>query len=382
MTRPRRTSLLVAAALTAGLTAGAVVTPIAAQAGPAAPAAAVRRSATGLDDARARARALRAAVDHLQSQAELATEAYDAAYDELGRVVTAHLSAQRALDDAVSTAGASAGTAGRRVRALYMSGGTPALYATVLQGADISDVLTRLQSVRRVVDGDRAARDAAVQGVAARSRAETALARLAARRTTLQAQVADRADAVRSLLAQTDALLTQADARVRQLAEEQRQAAEAAAAAAAAAQLAQAQRAAALAGIPTDVPAPTEAAAAAIREALTHLGQPYLWGATGPASFDCSGLTQTAYRAAGLALPRVAADQWYAGPPVALGDLQPGDLLFWATDASNPATIHHVAMYLGNRQMVAAPHSGAFVQVQPVYLDGFFGANRPSAASR
>ena len=373
--RPRRAGLLLAATLTAGLTAGTLVVPATAQAVPTA-----TRQATGLDDARARAKALREAVDRLQAQAELQTEAYDAAYDQLGRVVTAHLSAQRALDDAVSTASTSAGTAGRRVRALYMSGGTPALYATVLQGADIADVLTRLQSVRRVVDGDRVARDTAVQGVASRRKAEAALARLAARRTALQAQVADRADAVRALLAQTDALLAQADDRVRQLAEEQRRAAEAAAAEAAAAELARAQQAAALAGVPTDLPAPTAAAAAAIHEALAHLGQPYVWGATGPDSFDCSGLTQTAYRAAGIALPRVASDQWYAGPPVPLGDLQPGDLLFWASDPTNPASIHHVAMYLGNGQMVAAPHSGAFVRVQPVYLDGFFGANRPSAA--
>ncbi|GAC1439256.1 MAG: NlpC/P60 family protein [Mycobacteriales bacterium] len=374
--------VLLAAALSTGLTVGAVLVPTSAAAAPNRPAAAApSRPAAAIDDAAAKAKALRLAVDRLQNQAELATEAYDAAYDELGRVVTAHVSAQQALDNALTRADDSSGIAGRRVRALYMSGGTPALYATVLQGHDIAEVLTRLQSVRRVVDGDQTARAAATHDVASRSRVEARLAALAARRTALQTAVSDRADQVRGLLAQTDALLAQADERVRQLAEDQRRAAAAAAAQRAAEALARAQREMLLSMIPATVPAPTQAAASAVAEATTHLGSPYVWGATGPAAFDCSGLTLTAYRAAGIALPRVAADQWYSGPQVALGDLQPGDLLFWASDVANPATIHHVAMYLGNGQMIAAPHSGDVVKVEPVYLDGYIGAVRPSAAA-
>jgi cell wall-associated NlpC family hydrolase len=373
-TRRRLAPLLLAVSLSAGLTAGAVALPASALAAPARPSA-------GIDDAKAKAKALRLEVDRLRIEAEQATEDYDAAYEELGRVVTAHLSAERALDDAVSTADVRSTTASRRVRALYMSGGTPALYATVLQGQNISEVLTRLQSVRRVVDGDSTARTTADRAVASRAKAEADLRKLAARRTALQASVADRADKVRELLAQADALLTQADERVRQLAEEQRRAAEAAAAQRAAEALARAQREMALSMIPTNVPAPTQAAAVAITEAESHLGTPYVWGATGPGSFDCSGLTLTAYRAAGIALPRTSREQWYAGPQVGLGDLQPGDLLFWASDPTNPATIHHVAMYLGNGQMIAAPHAGAEVRVQPVYLDGYIGAVRPSATA-
>ena len=121
---------------------------------------------------------------------------------------------------------------------------------------------------------------------------------------------------------------------------------------------------------------------AALDFARAQLGKPYVWGATGPDSFDCSGLTQAAYAAAGVRLPRVAQDQWFAGPHVDLGAIQPGDLLFWASDTSAPATIHHVAFYLGGGQILAAPHTGDVVKVEPLYLEGYLGAVRPAATPR
>ena len=66
-----------------------------------------------------------------------------------------------------------------------------------------------------------------------------------------------------------------------------------------------------------------------------------------------------------------------AGPHVTLGELQPGDLLFWASDPSNPATIHHVALYIGGGLMIAAPHTGDVVKIEPVYMQGYIGATRP-----
>jgi cell wall-associated NlpC family hydrolase len=124
---------------------------------------------------------------------------------------------------------------------------------------------------------------------------------------------------------------------------------------------------------------PNNIAATAIAAAHSRLGVPYVWGATGPDEFDCSGLTQWSYAHAGITLPRTAAQQWNAGPHPSLSHLLPGDLLFWATDTSDPATIHHVAMYIGRGLMIAAPHTGENVQIQPVYMDGFIGAMRPWA---
>jgi cell wall-associated NlpC family hydrolase len=129
------------------------------------------------------------------------------------------------------------------------------------------------------------------------------------------------------------------------------------------------------------VAAPNNVAAEAIAAARSRLGVPYVWGATGPNSFDCSGLTQWSYAHAGIALPRTAAEQWNAGPHPSLNNLEPGDLLFFALNTSDPATIHHVTMYLGQGMMLAAPHTGENVQIQPVYMDGFIGAVRPWATA-
>ncbi|PXY32519.1 C40 family peptidase [Prauserella muralis] len=114
---------------------------------------------------------------------------------------------------------------------------------------------------------------------------------------------------------------------------------------------------------------PNEVAGKAIQFALGERGKPYVWGATGPDSYDCSGLMLRAYEAAGITLPRVSRDQYKAGAMLPVEQAQPGDLLFWAYDPSNPATIHHVAMYLGDGKIVEAQQSGVPVHTRPVAWD-------------
>lgn len=115
-------------------------------------------------------------------------------------------------------------------------------------------------------------------------------------------------------------------------------------------------------GVGNLLPAPTQAAGTAITFALSQMGKPYLWGGAGPNSFDCSGLMLRAYQAAGINLPRVAADQFHAGALLPVRNAQPGDLMFLAYDPTNPTTIHHVFMYLGNNQIVEAPYTGQTVR--------------------
>ncbi|UJW33163.1 C40 family peptidase [Saccharothrix sp. AJ9571] len=114
---------------------------------------------------------------------------------------------------------------------------------------------------------------------------------------------------------------------------------------------------------------PSQTAAKAIEFALGEQGKPYVWGATGPNSYDCSGLMLRAYEAAGVTLPRVSRDQYKAGAMLPVEQAQPGDLLFWAYDPSNPKTIHHVAMYLGDGKMVEAQQSGVPVHTRKVSWD-------------
>jgi hypothetical protein len=111
---------------------------------------------------------------------------------------------------------------------------------------------------------------------------------------------------------------------------------------------------------------PNPRAAKAIEFALSQRGKPYVWGATGPNAYDCSGLMLRAYEAAGITLPRVSRDQYKAGAMLPIERAKPGDLVFWAYDKSNPATIHHVAMYLGNGRIVEAQQSGVPVHTRKI----------------
>lgn len=110
-------------------------------------------------------------------------------------------------------------------------------------------------------------------------------------------------------------------------------------------------------------------AGTAIAFALAEVGSPYLWGGNGPDRWDCSGLLVGAFREAGITLPRVSRDQYNAGGHLPVREMQPGDLLFYATDRNDPRTIHHVAMYIGDDRMVEAPYTGEFVRVRPVPWD-------------
>ena len=111
---------------------------------------------------------------------------------------------------------------------------------------------------------------------------------------------------------------------------------------------------------------PPGAAGAAIGFALGELGKPYVWGATGPNAYDCSGLLMRAYEAAGMTIPRVSRDQYDSGGHLPVREVQPGDFLFYAHDPSDPATIYHVTMYIGDDKMVEAPNKEHPVRVQAV----------------
>jgi len=111
---------------------------------------------------------------------------------------------------------------------------------------------------------------------------------------------------------------------------------------------------------------------AMLKAAVSRVGLPYVWGAAGPNSFDCSGLVQWSFAQAGILMPRVAADQARTGPAVPVSQLQPGDLLFYHTDPTAPDYVSHVAIYLGKGLEVQAPEPGEDVQIVPLWLGSEF----------
>ncbi len=334
-----------------------------------------------LAHARKQAATLRHQLTRLQTQQSVAIERYDGFQDQLQQAVSAELmdgdqasaSAQVAQDAQDAVTG--------RARALYMSGGQLGLMATVLGGGSPGDILERAQAVRTVIGSDdvtaAAERATAAHAAGVAQASSTSREQVAALRIQAASSLAD----VQTLLGRQRTLIHQADHTVLKL----ERAAEKAAAAAALANAAASSRAAGVptasggsSSLPATIEGPVEAATVAIAAARSQLGTPYLWGAVGPTRFDCSGLMLWSYARAGVTLPRTSRAQYAGLPHVALSDLQPGDLVFYATNTSNPGTIHHVAMYLGDGLVIHAPHTGDVVRYAPVAMPGLIGAVRPT----
>jgi len=399
--------------------------------------------ASPLADAQSRAATLSAQVHRLQDHSEAAAERYAAANAELASAVTRYQQGVRGLDSARADLARQQIRTRSRVRALWEGGGTLGMVSSALQTDDLGSLSSRLAAVQHVAQDDRD-RLAAAGRAAATTRGQAAsLERLALHQTALRGQAHDALLTARSDVTAEQTLLQQAGADVARLAEQQRedearrsaaafrtrllaaaQAAKVAQAArvaraagvAKAAKAAKAERAAAAAagppagntgadparaaaaaaGPPADNTAPdptvtpetittdglptSAVAAAVLASARTLLGLPYVWGGSGPDGFDCSGLTGWAYAAAGISLPRTAAQQWLSGPHPSIDQMQPGDLLFWASDPSDMSSIHHVALNLGGGMMISTDHPGDVARVQPIWDDEFVGATRPQAA--
>ncbi|MFC8080043.1 NlpC/P60 family protein [Streptomyces sp. NPDC057307] len=121
---------------------------------------------------------------------------------------------------------------------------------------------------------------------------------------------------------------------------------------------------------------PSAGGGEALTYAVGQIGKPYLWGAEGPESYDCSGLTSRAWSRAGVSVPRTSQEQWAELPRVRLSELRPGDLVVYFPKAT------HVAMYLGDGKVVHAPRPGARVKVSPLASNPLLGAVRPDPDAR
>ena len=311
----------------------------------------------------------------LERQAEAASERFDHARDQLLAARGDVTAARQTLAAANLRVQAHEKSFRSYVAELYEQGGssTAGLTPMLLSGTT-SQTLQRLSQMRLAATAQE--RTVVAYAAARRSQEQAAAeaAALTARRA-IQDKVTEAQHLLRGLRAKQARLIAAARRRAA------RRAAEARAAALARQQAALAAAASAVQAQPLSSPpiAPVHASgnvvATAIAVAKQQLGKPYVWGAAGPNSFDCSGLTMYAYGRAGVALPHYTGDQWNVGRHVSESELQPGDLVFFNTDEP----LGHVGMYLGGGEFIQAPHTGTVVQITPLsgyYQEHYAGAVR------
>ncbi|GGY12926.1 NlpC/P60 family protein [Streptomyces tanashiensis] len=295
--------------------------------------------------------ATRATVDRLFEEAEKATEGYNRADEKTDALRRTVSQAQDSLARGQERINRMRGVLGSVAGAQYRSGGIdPAL--ALLLSSDPDSYLDRATALDRVTARQGAALGELLREQRGlnqkRSEARKALAELERSR----AEVARHKRTVERKLAEARRVL--ASLTVEERADYDR-----------------ASRTGERAGGPAGGPAeelppladlgPSRAAAAVIA-ARSAIGRPYVWGATGPSAFDCSGLMVWSYRQAGISLPRTSSAQRHAGRQVPLSQAQPGDLVTYRGDAS------HVAIYAGNGQVIHAPYPGARVRYDPVNM--------------
>ncbi|MET9950456.1 NlpC/P60 family protein [Streptomyces sp. NPDC006339] len=309
---------------------------------------------------------VKAQVDRLYEEAEVATEKYNGAKERADRARAAF---DRLRDEAARRTdrlNRSREALGAFAAAQYRSGGLdPAIQLALTSDPD--QYLERAARAEKAGDRQAAAVASVRRELAAvrqlRSESESRLRELKAHEAELRQQktaVQGKLEAARTLLAR---LTAQERARY-----------EAAVAAGGhgghgggSGGAARADRASTVRG---PIAAPTARAAEAIAFARAQIGKPYVWGATGPSAYDCSGLTQASWRAAGVSLPRTTYTQINAGRRVSRSELAPGDLVFFYSGIS------HVGLYIGGGQMIHAPRPGAPVRVAPIDEMPFAGATR------
>jgi cell wall-associated NlpC family hydrolase len=318
-------------------------------------------------------------VDDLYHQAETATQKYNAAKEKSTkqrRRVDTLLDDVAQRTEKLNTAREELGS---YAAAQYRTGAAAPDTATLLLADDPQDYFDQTQLMSRLTGRQKVAVDDYVTEQAAtskkRAEASESLEKLTTSQRTLKstkAEVQRKLADARGLLSK---LTAEEKARLASIEEKKREEAERKAEELARQQAAQQQSreettpqdqgaSDAGSGGTAQDPAYATTADKAVAFARAQVGKPYVWGATGPDSYDCSGLTQAAWKAAGVSLPRTTWDQAEAGTTVPLSGIKPGDLVFFYDDIS------HVGLYIGDGMMIHAPKPGAYVREESIYYDG------------
>ncbi len=311
-------------------------------------------------DPRPGAAAVQQAVGALQLKVDLAVEDYDAARVSLGAASARLTRTRRDVDRQREITAALRRQLGAMAAAAYRSSGTGDVVTLLLTG-DPRDFLERAASLNQIAHGQ----DDQIRSFLAADRALSsaqAAARAAVRRAqTLERTMRSRRDTIVASLRDEQGMLARLQGGERAALQAREVAADRAS---------RSTTRSMIASTLADLPA-SGRAAVAVRFAYAQLGKPYQWGATGPGSYDCSGLTMAAWAAAGVSLPHSSRAQFGSGQHIAQGALRPGDLVFYGSP------IHHVGIYVGGGMKIAAPHTGDVVKMQSAFRGDFVGAVRP-----
>ncbi|GGU55807.1 cell wall-associated NlpC family hydrolase [Streptomyces cavourensis] len=296
----------------------------------------------------------------LYQEAEEASETYNATAEKLKQRTAEAKKVGAELAKARAALELSRGDAGRLAREQYQGRTEFSAYLQLLLARDPLRALDQSHVIERVAAG----RAATVERLTADARRADALAAASRKAVDQQkrlvAEQQKQRDAVQGKLRRVEGLLATLSAeQLAQLAGLEQQG------------VAAAQRELVASGALSTVRPPTRQGGDAIAYAIEQIGKPYVWGAEGPDSFDCSGLTSQAWAAAGRPVPRTSQEQWRQLPKVPVSSLRPGDLVVYFPKAT------HVALYIGDGLVVQAPRPGAKVKVSPLASNPLLGAVRP-----
>ncbi|WP_367321266.1 NlpC/P60 family protein [Streptomyces sp. HUAS ZL42] len=323
-------------------------------------------------------------VDDLYHQAESATDKYNAAKEKTAKQ---RKQVDTLLDDVAQRTqklNEAREELGSFAAAQYRTGASAPSTATFLLADSAQDYFDQTQLMSRMTDRQKGAVDDYIteQSATMKKRREASQSletltesqtELKTAKATVQKKLADARELLSQLTAEEKARLAaiekqKQEAAARRAAELAKQQAEQQAQQEAAAQQESSSSSSTSTSSSSSSTSTSDSSYAtkaekALAFARAQIGKPYVWGATGPDSYDCSGLTQAAWKAAGVDLPRTTWDQVNAGTTVSLADAQPGDLVFFYDDIS------HVGMYIGNGMMIHAPKPGAYVREESIYYD-------------